>query len=833
MNSNAASARISAGRVLELLAVLVVSLSCIGLIAARLGIFDAPPVWIAGLLATYAYQRATSSMPIAGEDAVPVWHVVLIVGVGLLFRLTPDAYILGGQDQGVYVNTAMELARTGSLVPVDTVLEKISDPAALETYRLTNYNGASFLPGVYATSKGLVFQFYHVFPVWMALFGDGFGPDVAVYALTFLSLLSLLFFHRLAYLITGNANAGLAAALLLAVNPLHAFFSKFPVTEVPTLAFSLMAFSFLLTYWKRPEAKGAIRFVALSVMAMGCLFMTRISGFMYVPFVVAVSVLALVFDDNAARRKNLLLWAVLVLAAYAISVLYGLKWSAPYARDIYRLSFAMVLGTKWKLALLGCLGFAALAWFLVWFGSKRPATLGLMRKALAAGMKLLPVLGVAIAAIGLYKAYRLGYTDAYASDPWIGQRFKLSHQGVRSLLSVSLIASAVYMSPFILVASFFAAFRTKGSPLLSVLLLFVTCFFVLVVMLQGVIAYQPYYARYLLSEFVPYTILLVVCVWAQSTAGKERKSALLGYSLLLGGVYCAALSFAQLGKSEHEGVAESIDKMTSRFDRGDLILIDAALRSPGARELKTTLMYTMGLNVAIVTTDNIGNSNYLESLEQPYDDVYLLTADGGETVPTFREVDSVRFTEYAFKHGHAPPVSVWPRNDSRVRILKYDATLEGDFGRRLSFGQGRAGNAMLGSGWSTPESWGVWSSSTAAQIRFDTSNIDLAGQDIEITIFGRAYVTPQAPTQKISILIDGNVVANTVAAYPKAVVALTMEISAAQVRGGEHTLELRTPDAVSPQMLGYSTDSRMLAFGLERMTLDKAGSKPDSASKAK
>lgn len=813
MSGNGAEARITVERGLELLAVLTVALSVIGLMAMRLGMFDAPPIWMASLLVTILYHRATLDSPLLVEK-VPVWHVLVVIVVGLLFRLTPDAYILGNQDQGVYVNMAMHLARTGGLVPVDPIMATITDPSVRDVYVKSNYF-PGYLPGVYSTESGLVFQFYHLFPVWLALFGDGLGADVSVYGLTFLSLLSLLFFQRLAYLITGSVSAGLVAGLLLAINPLHAFFSRFPVTEVPTLAFSLMAFTFLLAYWHRAGDAGGRRSIVLSVLAMAMLFMTRISGFMYLPFFLALALSVLLFDANQERRKGILLWVSAVLAFYAISVLYGLKWSAPYANDIYEASFKPILGQGWKRLLATAMLVAFAVWILILALSRRERVAASLRTLILSGAAWLPVLALAFAALGAYKAYRLGFTDTYAADPWLGQLFNLSHQGWRSVFSTTLGASVAYLSPFILFAFFIAVFKAKTNPVLLVLMFLVLCFLGFSTTVGWKVYYQPYYARYMLSEFVPYLILFVVCTWSSLGKGKARLR--LGSLLFAGGLFSVALSAAQLGKSEHEGVAASINQLTTRFDSGDLVMIDLGLGAPSASELKTSLLFTEGLKVASVSNKDLLDGDYLAELTQPFKDAYLITTKQ-DPVKGFVEVEFVRFAERAFTHHAGPPMALWPRIDNDLRILKYVGSTDGKR-RRMTFGTGRPDNAALVSGWSTPESWGVWSDSKIG--RLSLKNLDHSGLRIPtLSISGRVYVTPKSPTQRINVIVDGKLALNLAVNYPQGKVTLDVPLPAEV--GAVLELEIQTPDASSPAQLGYSSDTRALSFGLEKLELREA-----------
>ncbi|MCL1634634.1 hypothetical protein M2650_08320 [Luteimonas sp. SX5] len=798
------------GRAIELLTVWVLSMSAAGLLSLRLGIFSAPQIWLAAVGMAGGYGYLTRRSALVSGWFPPLWQIALVLGVGLFFRLTPYVYVLGGQDQGLYMNMAMELARTGALQPVDHVLAGMTDPAHRMLYQAANY-APSYLPGNYTTADGLVFQFYHLFPVWLALFELGGGPGFAVYGLVFLSLLSLLYFQCLAQMLTGSARVGLAAGLLLAVNPLHAFFSKFPLTEVPTMAFSAMALTFVALYWRSRDEGGGARMLVLSAAAFGLVFATRISGFMYMPFVLAVFVTVLLFEGTSERRRALLLWVGAVVSLYVVSVLYGLKWSAPYARDIYAGAFGPLLGDRWKGILLSLIGLAAATCVALWIVVRRDWKLDWLRRLAGFGGKALPFLAVLFAAIALYKAYRLGFTDAYSQDPWLGTRLRLSHQGWRAVAANSFVAGTVYLSPFIMAAFFVASFRRSLAMELRLLLFFAICFFAHVCVLLWYLPYQPYYARYLVSEFVPYLLLFTLCASASATAAQVWLRTLLA----LGGIWCLALSFMQLGKEENGGTLESLDRMAALADRGDIILLDSSLNFSFSRELKTPLVYSYGLNAIRINADDLCNADYIAALDKKYDDVYLVS-DDPERRAGFVPVESIRLLTMAFKHGSSPPTSVGPRYDLELRLHRL-----ADAETRLKCAISWRSKDILGSGWSSPEGWGVWTNSTRAQIKLPQTVLAPDQSARELVLKGRVYTRPGAPLQRIRVLRDRRTLMETEVRHPASRVELVVPLAPlAPLPDSEGlTLELETPDAASPLSLGESSDGRQLAFGLEAMTI--------------
>lgn len=667
VSSESTEMRFRVWRGLELLAVLVLAVSFFGLLLMRLGVFHAWPVWLAGILATYGYARRFRQDRQEFLADPPTWHLVLVVLVALIFRMVPYVYQLGGQDEGVYTNMAAYLVHTGGLQPSDTILQTISSQELREAYLQGNYTAKNYLPGIYRVEDGLEFQFYHLFPVWLALAGDIFGLDKIGYALTFLSLVSLLFIQRLAHVLSGSQKAGLVAGLLLAVNPLHAFFSKFPVTEVPTLAFSAIALTFLAVYWRSDNGQAGRRYLVLSAVAFAALFMTRVSGFMYLPLLLSVLFLALLIDRRSPKHGQLVVWAGATVGLYLLSVVYGLRWSRVYAVDIYTSSFEPLLGSHWKLTLLVVAGASAIAWLACWVASWEERRQTKVLRAISPWVLVLPLVIAVATGIAFWKAYKLGYTDAYAEHPWYGKHFHLSHRGLHSLRSTSLIAMMMYVSPLLPLAFFVSALRTKLTPAMSILLVFTTGIFAYIAVLQWVLPYQPYYARYLVSELVPYLLLFVVVSWSVAKPGALRQ--FLGCSLLVCGIWSVMLTAQQVGKNEHEGVARSLERLVLHLDPQDLVFVDDSLTEPLAHELKTALVYTHDLKVVTVSGADLSAGGYGSRITRPYRDIFFLSRS---PVPPegFTEVDSVDFLEKFYCHGSWPPTDLCVRTDSRLMLYK-------------------------------------------------------------------------------------------------------------------------------------------------------------------
>lgn len=682
---------------LERLTVFVAATGLSGLGLALAGRFVAISAVLLGLLATALYHAALPAGESRGAAAradaagAPVlrWrHLLPVLLLALLFRLAPYPYVLGGQDQGVYTNVAAHLVRTQGIAVDDPAWARLAGGTARATYIADNFTDP-FLPGVYTLpgrEPTFVFQFYHLFPVWLAIFGGLFGIGAAVYGLSFLSLLSVVFFQRLAISITGSERVGLAAGLLFAVNPLLAFFSKFPLTEIPTLAFSLAGFAWLARYAQcSPQARRA-RWLWLSAIAFACLFLTRLSGFMYLPILCALAWLPRLFDADTARARAVARWAYATIGLYAVSIAYGLVFSRPYSLKVYEQSFALAAGPSWPAVLLAIAAAAAAASVLLARLPRDGVGIARLRRLVERGEALLGPTLLLVLALGAWKLWQLGFGTHYLHDAWLQQFPGVAGSGWSSLAHGSLVVAAIHLCPLLAIAYVLLAQRRWSAPGARLLLTFVLCFVTYAALLNWTVPYQPYYARYLASELVPYVLLFTTCCMAWLDSAPARR--VLGAVLLVSGVYGAALSTAQLGRIDNAGALESIGRLAAIAGDGDVLLLDG---SPGqgfeSKQVKTTLAYTFGRNVVTAGSLALGDIGFLEGVAGAYDHVYFVSS-AASAPAGFSPIGTVRLHANGFLRGARPPGAYGPVLDALVRVYRLDKV---DFapGRRLSLQVGQ------------------------------------------------------------------------------------------------------------------------------------------------
>lgn len=808
----------SVDRALEMLVFWVLAVSALGLVSALAGHFLIPQVILASVFLTVIYAwRTREGRP--ASVALPDWrHLVLLTLVCLFFRMPAYHYVLGGQDEGVYVNMAHYIAQTGGIEVRDVPLEKLAGSPLAKIY-LDDNRGSAYLPGIYVFDKPdarLEFQFYHLFPIWMALFAGVLGSSSGVYALTLFAWLSVIFLYRLALVISGSRRVALLAGMLLALNPLHAFFSKFPVTEVPALAFSLMGFTYLAMFRGNDEGQRCARWLWISVASFGCLFAARISGFMYMPFLIALAAASSIEDSSRSLRKAMSAWGLAVTALYALSVWYGLHWSGHYSRDIYRLSFERIFRHKWHVGVAVSVVLILGAWLTVVFLSRSDRRREQMSRYLVAPARKALGLIVTLALLaGLIRIYQLGWTDHFAHDRWLGERWHLAHAEWRSVESSSLFALLVYLGLLLPAGVYLLVARRQDNPSIEFLRFFASGFLVYAALLQWTVPYGPYYARYLLSEVVPYLGLFVVLAWSCMRLGSWKRiaSSLLGVSL----AYMAYASAAQLGKAENDGLYGALKQLLAPVDSSDLVLMTSL--SPGwpvSSQIKTPIVYTFGRQVINVSDESLNDHGYIAALNARYDDVFLLSSSS--TAPLeFEPVGSTQVKIWAYDRSFYYPSGFKVGTEKQLYLYRMTRSVLPLLKVQKFDGNGAWKHFLL-TGWSTAESWGTWSEGQHAELELDTRELPHPARGVRLHFEANVLVNAEHRRQRIAVSLNGVVVTQRDVVYPQSAIAFDIDIPTDMLDSSRKVhIGFDLPDAVTPQSIGLGNDPRRIALGLRSL----------------
>jgi hypothetical protein len=211
------------------------SAAWMALTLAEAGIFRAEWALAAGLLV--GGGLAVWLRPAPDVDAPPIRWSVLIPLIALVVwavwsAFPPGELILGGWDPGVYLHTAAQMVRHGSLQFPAPDLAALN-PEGRELYARQLYAICEPFGGMRLLGDGRISpQFYHLYPALLAVtYGLG-GIRAALAVNPVLHLAAVLGLFLLAGRLLGSARAGLIAALTLALNPIQIWQAKFCTAEL-------------------------------------------------------------------------------------------------------------------------------------------------------------------------------------------------------------------------------------------------------------------------------------------------------------------------------------------------------------------------------------------------------------------------------------------------------------------------------------------------------------------------------------------------------------------------------------------------------------------------
>lgn len=609
------------------------------------------------------------------------YELIVILFISLIFRCQPYLYVPGGQDQGTYVNMSAVYERDGSTFVIDKVREKAvasgladwydkANQQSIRVRKINEYEGGHLL-GIYIkdlSNSEYVFQFYPLHPLWMAIAGKCAGTENRVYSLVLFSLLSIVSIYLLARELSGGSRvAGAVSALLLSVNPLHAFFSKFPVTEVVALAFSSLALLYLARYYNSIlNQRNNIFYLVLSAMLFGCLFLTRISGFIYLPFFYFLSFLIILFCKETPAPRNLAVYLISITVLYAASVTYGMTYSYPYSHDVYKIYFSRFFHSSWQTKVIFLSISALLSLAILWFfrNALSKCCEGKLFRFLENNfVKLCTIMLIVVIAIAFYKAYLLAFTNQYIGTRWdfagigAGARFSIAGLGFKSLTYSNIFVAIWYLSPVGFLFFLYALFRffpKKRTLAWTSFLGFLTLAWLFFTIIKFYTQFQYYYARYLSSELVPYTLLGIgLALGYLFHKGKWSRSVSITLTAIITAYFLFFTCYQFKGRAA-EGAYVSFDRIAQVVGKSDLLFL-YDLRMPHRVVSQTTLGYFYGINVCNLREPSVLSSKEGKSFLSHFKRIFLLSQKPLD-VPFLKLVNKIEYRQGDFEEANFIPM---------------------------------------------------------------------------------------------------------------------------------------------------------------------------------
>jgi hypothetical protein len=261
---------------LSLLGSIILS-SWLSLVLAEIGIFSLTRLvlilWILCLFGAALNRFKLKPEGLQAPKLSPyLFILIFILAIAAYLFFQPHELILGGRDPGVYINTGINIAKTGSIFVQNKALALLSDQNKKEFAQHFNEN---FMMGFYLEDlqkARITPQFLHLFSLWYALFYSLFGIKYCLYMPPFFALLSIwavFLFCRKSF---KSEIIALTASGLLAINIIQIWFARFADSEIMA-QFLLFAGLTLFSIFMEEENKIAGIVAGLSV---GLLFLLKI-----------------------------------------------------------------------------------------------------------------------------------------------------------------------------------------------------------------------------------------------------------------------------------------------------------------------------------------------------------------------------------------------------------------------------------------------------------------------------------------------------------------------------------------------------------------------------
>jgi hypothetical protein len=531
--------------------------------------------------------------------------VLALIGAWRFFP--PSEYIIGGKDPGVYLNSGIQIAQRGALVIHEPVVAAV--PAfARDLFFPRDTNRARFVAprfmGFFVLDPdtgAVVSQFPHVFPASIAIGYALHGLTGARWTFGFWGMLGVLSVYFAGARLLGRPAAA-AAAMLLALNVVQVWFSRYPNADIVMQA---ILFAALLAN-ARAHVDDDPFFAPVAGVLLALLLFLRFDAVVAVAAVVASLALGFV----AGHRVRWTFWAPLA-AGCALCLWYLL---GPM-REYFELPLVFISNLPWWEYAVFALGSAALLLLLL-----------IARRSQRVSQRVVDVfptaLTLAVAALAVYAfAFRhpggkLTDYDAYALRSFAAFYFTVPAL-IAALVGYALIVRGLFWR----------------DPALIVTLTAFSVFFFYKIR----IAPEHFWAaRRFIPVILPGGLLLVAGAALTGVRGRLVFSRAIRGPIGIVFIALLAVQYARAARPivnhiEYEGIIPRVEKLAGLVGSDDLVLVESRDAGSDVHVLGLPLSYTYARNVLVFSNakpDKAMFAAFLERARTQYRRVLFLGGGG-------------------------------------------------------------------------------------------------------------------------------------------------------------------------------------------------------------
>jgi 4-amino-4-deoxy-L-arabinose transferase-like glycosyltransferase len=242
----------------------------------------------------------------------------------LYFR--PAEYIHGGFDPGIYINSGVNLAKTGSPFFTDKIVNDLGYEKARRFLGMFTINplGVSIINQF---EGRMASQFYPGLPILYATAYQTAGYDIFLYIQPLIALLSLFALYYLISSVFGKPAAALAVALY-SVNLITVWFARYPVAEPLTVLLISAGLYLLLDFY---EHGGKFRSVSGGLMLAAALLTRPDAALALLP----VSLIGLYRYVWRKWKPGEGWFYIVSFAGFAASIFYAVFYTGGYLRGVF------------------------------------------------------------------------------------------------------------------------------------------------------------------------------------------------------------------------------------------------------------------------------------------------------------------------------------------------------------------------------------------------------------------------------------------------------------------------------------------------------------------